>query len=335
MKVKKEYMILSVVIVALGLYLFFRSTDRTTYRLPELPTLKAQDLSKIEIGKGDQTVTLDRSDDGWQVSPGDYPADTRLVQRVLDDLAALSVTALVSETQNYARYELDEKNQIRVKAYRDGNVVRDFHIGKAADTMRHTHITLAGDANVYHAQGNFRNDFDQSVESLRDKTVLAFKPAEVVEFVIATPERSVTVRKTPAPQPAAETDTPSETGKEGTSEAENTWQIMDGPAVETETVERLLEDLSGLKCRAYLTDRSKADLANPIYQVRIQTGETALLEIFVPADEAATEMPARSSLRPDPFTLADFDIDPVKDFMADLAGDEENAETGPEGQTSP
>ena len=102
MKVKKEYAILSVVIIALGLYLFFRNTDRTTYTLPELPALKTQDLTKVEIGKGDQTVVLTRRDDDWFVSPGDYPADDNLVNSMLDILADLKVTALVSETRNYS-----------------------------------------------------------------------------------------------------------------------------------------------------------------------------------------------------------------------------------------
>ena len=39
-----------------------------------------------------------------------------------------------------------------------------------------------------------------------------------------------------------------------------------------------------------------------------------MLEIFDPADDTATEVPARSSLREDPFMLSDFDIDPVKKF---------------------
>jgi hypothetical protein len=164
MKVKKEYAILAVVIVALGLYLFFRNTDRTTYTLPELPAVKTQDLTKIEIGKGNQTVVLTRKDDGWLVAPGDYPADGTLVDRMLDALADLKVTALVSETRNYTRYELDENQQIRVTAYQDDKAVRSFRIGKAAETMRHTHITLSDDPNVYHAQGNFRQDFDQSVD---------------------------------------------------------------------------------------------------------------------------------------------------------------------------
>jgi hypothetical protein len=319
MKVKIEYVILALVIVALGLYLFFRTTDRTSYTLPDLPALKAQDVTKIEIGRGDKTIQLVRQNDGWRVSPGDYPADAGLVKRMLDDLTSLKVTALVSETRNYAHYDLDEANQIRVTAYQDGKVLRTFQIGKAAETMRHTHIVLAGDANVYHAQGNFRNDFDKSVADLRDKAVMAFDRDSVTEFTIETAGRKVMVHKAPPPNPSGGEGASAPDSKE--PPAAPAWQTADGQTLDTKKVEGLLADLSDLKCRAYL-DRSKNEFTTPVYRVRIQTGATSasLLEIFAAADDKATEVPARSSLREDPFTLSDFDVDPIKDFLADLNG---------------
>jgi len=316
MKFKKEYAILAVVIVALGLYLFFRNTDRTTYTLPDFPTLKTQDLTKIEIVKGNRTVVLTRKDDGWRVAPGDYPADGKLVDRMLDALADLKVTALVSETRNYSRYELDENQQIRVTAYQDDKAVRSLRIGKAAATMRHTHITLSDDPNVYHAQGNFRQDFDHSVDSLRDKTVLAFKEEDVREYSITTEGKTVTITKTTTtPAPEGENAATDEAPEKATAVE---WKTDDGRTVATDAVQRLLADLSGLKCRTYITDQAKTDFADPAFLIRINGATESVLEIFDTADETATEVPARSSLRQDPFTLSDFDIDPVKDFLTSL-----------------
>lgn len=319
MKVKKEYAILAVVIVALGLYLFFRSTDRTTYTLPDLPDLKTQDLTKIEIGKGDRTVMLTREDDGWLVAPGDYPADGKLVERMLDALAALKVTALVSETQNYTRYELDENQQIRVTAYQDDKAVRSFRIGKAAETMRHTHITLSDDPNVYHAQGNFRQDFDHAVDDLRDKTVLAFKKEDVRAYSITAEGKTITITKTTATPAMEGENTATDEAPEKATAVE--WKTDDGRTVANDAVQRLLADLAGLKCRTYLTGRAKTDFADPAFLIRINGAAESVLEIFDPADDTATEVPARSSLRQDPFTLSDFDIDPVKDFLTSLEDD--------------
>lgn len=321
MKVKKEYAILSVVIIALGFYLFFRNTDRTTYTLPELPAIKSQDLTKVEIGKGDLTVVLTRRNDDWFVSPGDYPADVTLVNRMLDTLAGLKVTALVSETRNYARYELDEDKQLRVTAYQGDKALRALHIGKAAGTMRHTHITLSEDPNVYHAQGNFRQDFDQSVASLRDKSVLAFKKDEIKEFSIDAGDRYVVLQKTDAPQPSEDNTTASEDKPATAADAE--WKTADGQTVANDAVQKLLSALSGLKCRAYLTDPSQTELTHPAYLIRIKGAQESTLEIFAPAEDTATELKARSSLRKDPFTLSDFDVDPVKNFLTDLNSTED------------
>jgi len=334
MKVKKEYAILLIVIAALGLYLVFRSTDRTTYRLPDIPDLKATELTKIEITQGDHTVTLTRQDAGWQVSPGDYPADTHLVDRMLDDLATLKVTALVSQTRNYARYNLDDNHQIRVTAYQDGKVVRAFSIGKAAETMRHTHVTLSDDPNVYHARGNFRNDFDQTVESLRDKSVLAFKSDAVTEFTIETDGQSYTLKKVATPPAPEDGQAPAETARKEDDAPETAWQRIDGTTVDKQTVEGLLGDLSGLKCRAYLTDQAKAGFSNPTYRIRIQSGATATLEIFPPRGDN-NEVPAFSSLRQDPFTLSDFDIDPIKNFVDALKGGPKEAGADADGNPSP
>jgi hypothetical protein len=47
MKIKKEYVILILIIAALSAYLFMRSFDRTLYRLPAIPSLDPGKISKI------------------------------------------------------------------------------------------------------------------------------------------------------------------------------------------------------------------------------------------------------------------------------------------------
>ena len=51
MKIKKEYIILAAIILALALYLYFHEEQRTLYQLPVLPEVSAKDISKIEIDK--------------------------------------------------------------------------------------------------------------------------------------------------------------------------------------------------------------------------------------------------------------------------------------------
>ncbi|RLB30511.1 MAG: hypothetical protein DRG87_04865 [Deltaproteobacteria bacterium] len=60
MKVKKEYIILAAVILALSLYLFLRKTDKTHYELPKLSAVPKEDISKIEITKKGTDIILNR-----------------------------------------------------------------------------------------------------------------------------------------------------------------------------------------------------------------------------------------------------------------------------------
>lgn len=315
MKHQKEYAILAVVIVALGLYLFLRDTDRTTYTLPELPPIKAQDITKIEITQADRTVVLMRSGDGWQLAAGDYPADDAQVERMLDTLTRLDVTALVSATRSYDRYELDDTHRIHVTAFKDGKVLRELSIGKAADTMRHTHVSLSDDPNVYHAQGNFRDDFDKSVADLRDKTVLAFDRDAVTTIAIDVEDDRVTIQKNPAADPDQKSE--NLTKSEG-KEAAPRWRTDDGGTIADGDVDRLLQALDGLQCRTYLAGRSKDEFSAPTYRILIEGKTTSMLEVFKPMNSEATEVPAASSFRKEPFTLADFDIDPINEFLKAL-----------------
>jgi hypothetical protein len=315
MRHQKEYAILAVVIVALGLYLFLRDSDRTTYTLPELPPIKAQDITKIEIAQADRTVVLMRSGGGWQVAPGDYPADDAQVERMLDTLATLDVTALVSATRSYDRYQLDDTHRIHVTAYKDGKVLRELSIGKAADTMRHTHVSLSDDPNVYHARGNFRDDFDKSVADLRDKTVLAFDRDAVTTIAIEVDGDRVTIQKIAAADSDQQSENPS---KSQGKEAAPRWQTDDGGTIADGDVDRLLQALDGLQCRTYLAGRSKDEFSAPSYRIRIEGKTTSMLEVFKPTDTEASEVRAASSLRQEPFTLADFDIDPIKEFLKAL-----------------
>ena len=47
MKVKKEYIILALVIIALSVYLAMRTSDRTHYKLPDVPPVVAKEISKL------------------------------------------------------------------------------------------------------------------------------------------------------------------------------------------------------------------------------------------------------------------------------------------------
>ena len=336
MKFKKEYVILGVVILALGTYLLLNQQDRIHYALPETADLDATKITKIEITKAGKTVSLTRQDDQWRLTPGDYPADQTQVERMLKSVAELTVTALVSETQNYARYDLDADRRIDVQAYEGNQLVRRFMVGKAASTFRHTHVLLGEDKNVYHAAGSFRWEFDKPVDDLRDKKVLDFERGMITEIAIETDDKQLVITKQAPPPAKAEP-----AGDKSDNEAAQApappdrWLTADGQAVDAADVEQFLSALAPLKCSTFLETEQKNALTDPQVRLQLKGAETAkTLDLFPPSAEAESDYAGISSDSPYPFTLAEFDVTKIKDFYTAITGIEKSTESADETATS-
>ena len=199
MKVKKEYLILALIIAGLLVYLFMRERDRTLYELPVLPEVTKKEITKIEITKGKTSIVLNKKDERWYIGPRQYPADQNKIKAMLDVFEDLTLTTPVSESQNYVRYELNDENKINAKAWQADKLRRDFDIGKTASTFRHTFVKIAEDDRVFHARNNFRNAFDQAAENLRDKVVLSFQISDISGIEIKKEQTALTLTRTPTP----------------------------------------------------------------------------------------------------------------------------------------
>jgi len=296
MKIKKEYLVLGVIILALAIYLYQRSTDRTQYTLPAVPALAAADISKIQLTRAAETVVILRKDGRWLVDPPGYPVEPRLAQEILDTLSGLTLTALVSESKNYALYELDDAKKVNVKAWHNDQLKRDFDVGKAAPSFRHTFVRLAGDERVFHGQDNFSFRFRTPIDDLRDKTVLAFNRPDLQEIRITRNGVPITLVRTPAraEAPAA-----------GPAAA-SAWQSSDGRPVNGDAVEAFLGELSNLQCDGFIDDRDKTAFSQPVYSVALKGPQEHVLDLFLPVGgEEGKDYPAVSSASAYPFHLTE------------------------------
>ena len=311
MNVKKEYLILVVLIVGLSLYLVLHKRDKSHYQLPELPKVVKKDISKVEISKNDKTIVLNKKDNVWHIMPQGYPADASQVESMLDVIEKLSLTALVSESKDYERYNLDKDNKVMVKVWSGDTLSREFDIGKAATTFQHTFVKLGNDDRVYQARGNFRSKFDLNVDNLRDKIVLAFDPKDIQEMRISKGEKSIVFSR----QQTAHEITGSEEKKAQSSQdatEEVTWQSDDGERGDESQLNRVLTTLSQLRCEKYLDDRKKEDLADPIYVIELKGIKEYSLSVFAKTDETSNDYPATSSDNDYPFLLPSWQ---AKDLM--------------------
>jgi hypothetical protein len=294
MKIKKEYLILVLIIVALSIYLFTRKEDRTFYELPVLPEISKKEITKIEISKGDTSIILNKKDEKWYIGPHEYAADTSLVNAMLDECEELRLTTLVSESRDYLRYDLVDEKKINVKAWQADSLQRNFDVGKPASSFGHTFVKLANDERVFHARNNFRSKFDKTVDNLRDKAVLSFQTADINELQITKDQASLTLTRTEVPD--ENTATKSEKTNTAASQPVKTvWQSTDGKMGDDKNLNRLLSALSNLRCDAFIEDRKKEDFSSPVYSVNLKGIQTYNLSIFAKLKEDDSHYPAISS----------------------------------------
>ncbi|MBF0099583.1 MAG: DUF4340 domain-containing protein [Desulfobacterales bacterium] len=332
-KIKKEYPILLIIICGLGAYLYLHNSDSTHYEIPTLTSVVKKDISKIEIATTDKNIVLNREDNKWKIAPQGYLADSDKVQSMLDIISDLTLTTMVSETQNYQRYDLDNDKKIKVKAWSGDIVVRDMDIGKTAPSYRHTYVRLSDNTNVYHAQENFRSRFEQSLEELRDKHVLSFNTADIQEVQIAKgADQNLLFNRKQAPVEVKATDTSAGDNK-GKTDAKPqepppmVWQDATGKPANENQINALLNILSTLSCDSYIVDKTKNDIQKnkPTHTYTLKGAKTYVLSIFEKLTESDQSYPAVTSENDYPFLLSISKFNDMASKIDELSGKKEEA----------
>jgi hypothetical protein len=331
MKLKKEYIILAVVIIALSVYLYTRSSNRTLYQLPQVPQIAQKDITKLQIEKDKTAIVLNKKDDKWYIEPAEYPADATKVKEMLSALENLKLTALVSESKDYTRYELNENQKINVKAWQGDKLKLDFDLGKIAPSFRHTFVRPSGEERVFHAQGNLKSSFDVSLDQLRDKSVLAFKPADIQQVQITRDQQSVAFTRTPVPVEVAPPD--AEKKEESSQPAPKlVWQAADGQPVNETALNQLLSTVGNLRCEKFIDDRKKEDYTAPLFALQLKGAQEYSLAIFSKAGDKETAYPAVSSGSDYPFQLSESQVKRIMKAPAEFLQKPEPAAKKPAAQ---
>jgi hypothetical protein len=318
MKLKKEYFILAAILVALILYLALHRSNRTHYQLPELSEVSGKHISKLEITTAGNSLIFSKKDDTWNIEPKGYRADSTKIKNILNIIEKLKLTALVSESKNYVRYDLGNDKNIHVKAWQDNTLLREFDIGKAAPTFKHTFVKLPDDPNVYHARGDFRRDFDRSVDDFRDKSVLSYAQNTIQGITLAHEKETISLFRKEIPEtlPEKKGEPAAKASKE--LKTKTVWEDTKGHEVAPSKITSLLSFLSSLECERYLDDSKKEDLNNPIYTVSLKGEKEYSLSVFAKEDKNAKNYSAISSENESPFSLSDTQVDTIKSKLDEI-----------------
>jgi len=309
MKIRKEAIILGIVIVVLSLYLIFNKSDRSLYELPDLKPIPTSKISKMTIDSSEGSIVFIRKAGGWVINKEAYPGDETSIKRLVDIIADLTLTTLISESKNYGRYNLDPDHKITIKAWEGDKLLREFDVGKSASGHRHTFVKLIGDHRVYQAGDSFRNKVEEKADMFRNKTVMSFKPDQIEQVQVSKEDTQRIYLKEKSQLVSSET--PSDGDKMGSDTAKSLWKNSAGEVVKENKLTKLIGDMSSLKCSAYVYDRQKADFKNPISMITFKGAEEYTLQIFEGLEKDASEYPAVSSQNDYPFFIPKWQADPI------------------------
>jgi hypothetical protein len=311
---KKEYIILAVVIVVLALVLLLRNRDRTHYTLPELEPIEKMEVTRLVISQADSALTLARHDATWKIEPYGYPVDRTHIDKMLDALGDFALTTLVSEAKNYVPYELNDEKRIGIEAFMGETRIAQFDIGKPASTYRHTFVRLADDPKVYQARSNLRSVFDKEIKQLRDKVVLTVEKEYITGVTFTGEAGSLALQHF---GPGSEAVPP--VGADSlVPEPLSPWRTAEGEEADENTVTRIIDRLVNLKCDSYIYGKTKDDFTDPILTVTIEGSESVVLSVFEKRDD--NKYPALSSESDYPFLLAEWAVKQINKTPDELMG---------------
>jgi hypothetical protein len=308
---KKEYIILGVIIVALTAYLFFHKEGSGQIDFPKLSDLSKTDITKLEISNKGKTILIEKKDSGWTINEDKFPADEVQVNAMVENIKNLKLTALISEDKNYNRYDLDDENKITVKAFGAAGIVRKIDIGKAASSWRHTFVKVEDDPRVFHAEQNFKDAFNKNEDDLINKKILSIE-SDSVNHVEGTDEKTPFVFERKKEEIKADTEDKTEDKKmsadNGTTEStapktKEIWTDGSGNEKDKTKVIELLTLFSNLSCSRFIKGEKPDDFKDPIVQVKIAGSKNVTLSIFNKKD-GIDGYPAVSSESPFPFVLS-------------------------------
>jgi hypothetical protein len=337
---KKEYIILIALIIGLGAYLGLKKEDRVHYELPVVAAVDTDKIDRLEITKDAISVTLNKTGDNWTLTDKKFPADPSAIESILDTVRDLKLSALVSEAGDLLRYELDPPNAVKVKAFAGPDEKRAFTIGKTAPSFNHTYIILAGDKKIYQADKSFRNNFDKSVDDLRDKLIFEAKTEAITTLTLEKEGKSVILTKAvPAlglaenqdENPTENKDQPNEEDKQKTADQEAAvWQLADGGQADQEAAANLLSSLSRLECTSFLSDPEAAALKKevPLCKITLENDQVLSLNLF--QQNGKEDMAGKASSTPYPFSLASYKANDIVSYVDKLLGIEKTEESGPD-----
>ena len=178
MKIKKEYILITIIIAVSLLYLTLKKDSGMNYELPELASIGDKPVTAILMVRPEGTIELTKDGENWVVSPEGYRTLNGKAHSLIDALSELTIQDLISPREDYELYELDDKTAVRLTLYSQQEILREVLVGKTSSSGIYTYIRLPEEKGVFSVREDLSSYLIPREEWL-DKQVISFQPDEV------------------------------------------------------------------------------------------------------------------------------------------------------------
>ena len=266
----RSTLVLLVITVSMGAYIYFVERHRAPSSAPELNEqlfdFEANDLSSLRVTSEDGGVTtLERTDEMWRIAtPVDTAADEATASSIASTLASLEVRRVVEESPiNLEPFGLDEPMLDLGFSLNETDTTQHLLVGEETPTGADRYAKLSDTNRVFLIASYLNSTFNKTTFDLRDKTIFRFEEADLDRLDITTADKTIRFEK-----------------------VANEWELAEPWRVRTDfsTVQSLIQSLNRGQMlsveREEIDDLKTFGLAEPGYTVDARAGSaTATLHI--------------------------------------------------------
>jgi hypothetical protein len=265
--VKKEYLILLIIIVVLTAYLLKKDRNKTETALPELKRIDKTTIKKIIVKGPNGQFTIVVNKQKWSLLPETYPVIEGKVSKMVELLANTDISDLMSKAGKYDRYGLGEKTGTLVIAKGDKKDLRNIIIGHNSESGNRTFVKLKDDNNIYQARGDYKSSFNVSKQDIINKNIFTFNSSDIVELLIdvnGKKEHFVKVNKTNKVNESkvSKKNKNKKTIADSKTDKEMIWvSKTDNKNVNGKAVDEYISKNANIRCESYIGKKNSDDIS--------------------------------------------------------------------------
>jgi hypothetical protein len=271
---KKKSLILGLIILILGgIFLFDTYREKRREERAEtfgkLFSFTENEVVKISLIKGEQPITVSKTDNTWIVNESnEWTADSIVVNRMIQTASRLQPVQLVSQNESkQSLYGVDVGSSVQVKLYNESEQLLAYFLAGNRGVLSGTsYVRLDGMNDVYLVNEILPDVYPIDIKKLRDKTILNLDENNLREIRMEQPKTTVVLMK-----------------------GETAWSVQGiaDPEVNQDEVKKVVDLTTSLTAEDFVEGKPIADsgFSSPRLRLSIGLSDNTSVQLILGKDE--------------------------------------------------